>query len=126
MYTVAGPNLARKSKIKITWPLQYMGYNAIFQRKSKTKDHAVKNSVKSAQGTMLFYEEVVRLKITQSKVALTIHRVQCYFPGKSKAKKEPVKISGNGTIVFSQERVRLKITQSEMKHILNCYLPKEE
>ena len=81
-----------------------MEYNAIFQKKSKTLDHGVKNSVKSAQGTMLFCKEVDGLKITQSKVALTIHRVQCYFPGKSKAKKEPVKISGNGTIVFSQER----------------------
>ena len=68
-----------------------------FQIKSKTKNHEVKNSVKNAQGTMLFYVERVRLIITQTKVALTIHRVQCYFPGKSEAKNEPVTISGNGT-----------------------------
>ena len=36
------------------------GYNAIFERISKTKNHQVNNSVKSAQGTMLFYKEGAR------------------------------------------------------------------
>ena len=32
-------------------------YGAIFARKSKTKNHLVKNSVKSAKDTMLIYKK---------------------------------------------------------------------
>ena len=79
-------------------------YNALFPRKSRTKNqpvkisvsgtlgtmlfcqegealeaffHPFKNSVNGTQGTMLFSQETGRLKITQPKIALTVHRVQC-------------------------------------------------
>ena len=34
--------------------LAVQGYNAIFQRKSKTKNHPVKITVNGTQGTMIF------------------------------------------------------------------------
>ena len=53
-----------------------IGYKAIFPVESKTRNLTVNNT----QGTLvLFSQERLRLKITQSKVALTKHRVQCYF-----------------------------------------------
>ena len=82
--------------------LSVQGHNVVFPRRSKIKKDSVKDSVKSAQGTVLFYQEVVRLKITakislngtqgtiirvklkltQSKLALTVHRIQPYSPWK--------------------------------------------
>ena len=50
----------------------YTGYNTIFETISKTKNHPVKNSVKSAQGTMLFDKEGAILYITQSKIPLMV------------------------------------------------------
>ena len=49
--------------------LTLTGYNAVFQRKIKTKNHPVKNIVKGTQDTTLFCEEVMKLKIEQSKQA---------------------------------------------------------
>ena len=57
---------------------------------------------------MLFYQEGIRLKITQLKIPLTVHRVKCYFPRKGKTKDYTVESSFNGTQgtrQFSQERV---------------------
>ena len=62
-----------------------------------------------------YFPRKVRLKITQSKIALL--RVKLYFPRKRKNKIYPVKTSVNttqGTMLFSKERVRLKITQSKL------------
>ena len=57
---------------------------------------------------MLFYQEGVRLKITQLKIPLTVHRVKRYFPRKGETKNYTVKSSFNGrkgTRQFTQERV---------------------
>ena len=61
----------------------YRGKNAIFPRKSKTKNFPVKN-VDNGIGYNAIFPEKVRLKITQSKSALTVHRVLCHFPRKTK------------------------------------------
>ena len=75
-----------------------------FQKKSKTENRPVKNSIKGTQGTtlfrnniansslknsvngtegiMLFSQEWGRLKITPSKIELAEHSLQCYFPKK--------------------------------------------
>ena len=58
------------------------GHSAIIPRKSKTKNHQVKNSVTSTHGTMLLSQEEKRLQIIQSKLALTVLRVQCCIPRK--------------------------------------------
>ena len=62
----------RKSK-----HLPYRVYNAIFPRKSKIINRPVKNSVNGKHGTMLFSKEIVRPKLTQSKIT---HMLQCHFP----------------------------------------------
>ena len=53
-----------------------LGY---FPRKSKTKNHLVKNTVNVTKSRMLFSYERIKLKITQSKIPVTIQRVECYF-----------------------------------------------
>ena len=91
---------------------------------------------------MLFSQERVRLKITHSKIALTVHRVQyavfprkkklqvthsklalmvrrvqCSLPKKSKTENHPDENNVNGTqgtVLFSQERVRIKINESKI------------
>ena len=57
-------------------------YNANFPRKSKTKNETVKISFSGTQGATLFPKERAGLKINQSNLALTIRRVECYFPKK--------------------------------------------
>ena len=47
-----------------------------FPRKSKTKNHLVKNRVNRSQGTMLFSKEREKQKVTLLKIELTILRVQ--------------------------------------------------
>ena len=59
---------------------------------------------------MLFSQERVRLKITQSKIALTVQGCNSIFPRKSMYKNQPVKNIVNGTqvtLLLSPERVRL-------------------
>ena len=113
-------------------------YNVSIPTKGKTEKRPVKNSVNVTQGTMLFFQRKVRLKlvqskfplrlpvyntfslervgmkITQSKVALTIHWEQRIF--------HPVEMVINttpGTMLFLKERGRLKLTQS-IKNSVNC------
>ena len=74
-----------QSKIALT----VQGYGAVSPRKSKTKNHPVRKSVKSAHGPCSFAE--------------------------NKTKNIPVKNTVNSTRVFSQEKVRLKINQSKTK-----------
>ena len=57
----------------------------------------VKSIVKNTKGTMLFSQQRVRLKITQSKIGLTVQGYNAFFSQKSKTKDQPVKISVNGT-----------------------------
>ena len=59
-------------------------YNAIFPKKSKAKNQPVKISINSTPSTMLLSKEGVTLKITQSKIPLTVHRVEHNFPKKEK------------------------------------------
>ena len=66
---------------------------------------------------MLFYQEGLRIKITQSKILLTVQRVECHFSRKNKTENHPVKNNVNGTqgtMLFSQERVGLKIDLSKL------------
>ena len=92
----------------------------------------VKITVNGTRGTMLFSQVRLRLKITRSKIALTVHYVQCYFPRKSQTRNHPVKITVKGTwgtMLFSQVRLRLKITQSKIAlrvHRIHCYSSKKE
>ena len=50
-----------------------------FPRKSKTKNHLVKNTVNVKKSRTLFSYERIKLKITQSKIPLIMQRVECYF-----------------------------------------------
>ena len=66
---------------------------------------------------MPFYVESVGLKITQSKVPITVHRVKLCFSRKGKNRNYPVKSSVTGTQgtgQFSPEKVRPKIKQSKL------------
>ena len=111
-------------------------------RKSNAKNHPIKNRVNGTRVECYFPQDVGRLKITQPNLALTAHKVKCYFQKKSRTKTYPVKNTINatqgttlfsreksksknqqlkigvngteGTMLFSQERVRLKITQSKI------------
>ena len=100
--------------------------------KSKTVNQQVKNSVNGTQRTMLFYQERLRLKITQSKIPLTVQREDCFFSRKNKTENHPVKNSVNGTqgtMLFFQERVGLKIDQSKLVLTVDrvhCYFRKKE
>ena len=100
-----------QSKIALTVPW----WNAIFREKRKAENrsvrnsingtqgteenlnHPVKNGVNGTQGTMLFSQERAKLKITQSRIALTVQMVQCYFPRKGETENSSVKNSVNGT-----------------------------
>ena len=64
-----------QSKIALT----IQSDDAIFQKERKTKIHPVKNTVNGTKSRTLFYQERIRLKGSQTKIALTVHRVQ-YFP----------------------------------------------
>ena len=64
--------------------------------------------MKGRQSTMLFPQERVRLKTTQSKLASTVLRLQRYLPLTEWDKNHPVKDSVNSTQgirLFSEERV---------------------
>ena len=72
-----------------------------------TKNHPVKITINGTYGTMLFSKGLVRLKITQSKLTLTVHRVQCYFPKEELDCKSASRKSFNSTqrtMIFSQEK----------------------
>ena len=80
------------------------------QKGVKTENEPVKNGVKGRQGTVLLPQERVRLKLTQSKIALTVRWVQCCFPRRRKTENHPVKnsvIGTQGTTLFPRRRVRL-------------------
>ena len=65
---------------------------------------------------MLFSYERIKLKITQSKIVLTVHRVLCYLPRKTEDHPVSNKVNGaQGKMPFSQERVRLKISLSKLQ-----------
>ena len=51
----------------------------MFPRKNKTVNQQVKNSGNGTQRIMLFSQERVRKKINQSKIPLTLQRVESYF-----------------------------------------------
>ena len=113
-------------------------YNVSIPTKGKTEKRPDKNSVNVTQGTLLFFLRNVRLKlaqskfllrlpvynifslervgmkITQSKVALTTHRVQRIFHTV-----EMIINTTPGTMLFLKERGRLKLTQS-IKNSVNC------
>ena len=82
-------------------------YNAFLQRKSKTENHLVLNSVKSTQGMLLFSRERRRPRITQPKRGLSLPLGQYYFPETGKTQnrslKNSVKVS-LGTMLCSQEK----------------------
>ena len=58
------------------------GWHGNFQGRSNTTNQLVKNSVNGTHCTMLISQERVRLKMRQSKLVLTVNRVQRYFPKK--------------------------------------------
>ena len=78
---------------------------------------------------MLIFQERVRLSINQLKVALTLHRLHCYFPRKNKTENSLVKNNVKGrqiAALFSQEGVRRKITLSKLvlpEHRVLYYFP---
>ena len=66
---------------------------------------------------MLIFQERVRLSINLSKVALTIHRLHCYFPRKNETENSLVKNNVKSrqiAVLFSKEGVRRKITLSKL------------
>ena len=57
-------------------------YNVIIPTKGKMEKSPVKNSVNVTQGTMLFFQGRVRLKIAQSKFPLRLPTYNTFFPKK--------------------------------------------
>ena len=70
-----------------------------FPKKKKTKYYPVKERVNGTNWTMLFSQKRAKLKIAQSKVALTIQLTgySAIFPGRGGTKSQAVKFSFNGT-----------------------------
>ena len=81
---------------------------------------------------MLLSQERVRGRITQSKLALTVHGYNRISLRRNKTENRAVKniVNGShGTMLFSQEGVKLSITESNIALTVprvQCYFPKKE
>ena len=96
------------------------------------QNNPVKISINGSHCTMLFTQETVKLKITQSKIGLTVLRVQDHFPRKGKTEDHQARNEVNGakgTMLFSRERARITLTQSKIALRVNRvrrYYPNRE